>query len=621
MPSAIQLPKRDAPSLIYDGDCGFCRFWAARWREGIGGRIDVVSYQEAARRFPQIPIERFRRSVQFIDRAGLCVEGAEAVFRALAQRPGGGGWFFLYRRLPGFAPVSEGIYRLVAANRPLFSALTRLYLNLSGESAPFVLTRSLFLKGLAGIYALAFGSFALQARGLIGSDGILPLGTTLAAVRQAYGVSAFWRAPTLFWLGHSDLLLQGVCWGGAALAAWTVVATPTARKMLFLWSGYLSLVSVGWDFMSFQWDALLLESGFLTIFLAPFAAAPQEAMRTPVPRLLVWLGRWLLFRLVFFSGLVKLAGGDPSWSGLTALTVYYQTQPLPTEVGWWVHHLPAAFHRLSALAMFAVELAVPWLIFAPKRPRLAAFWILIGFQFLIALTGNYGFFNLLTVLLGCFLLDDACWPEGWRREAELLQALPSSRFTRWPHDFLKLREYRSVRRPPDLGAPGWPGWGVASVGAALLALSLFPTAAPFRIVNRYGLFAVMTVRRPEIVVEGSMDGERWRPYRFRWKPGDLDGRPRFNAPHQPRLDWQMWFAALSRPEHELWFQRFLIKLLEGSPDVLRLLRENPFPAGPPVWVRATLYEYRFTDPAELKKNGNWWKRKRIGPYVKPIRLK
>jgi hypothetical protein len=326
----------------------------------------------------------------------------------------------------------------------------------------------------------------------------------------------------------------------------------------------------------------------------------------------LFLLRWLLFRLNFSSGVVKLASGDPVWRNLTALTHHYETQPLPPWTAWWMNRLPESFQRGSCVLLFFTELVVPFAIFGPRRVRLAACVLLASLQALIAVTGNYAFFNLLTASLCLLLVDD--------RVFERLRAIARRRPAPSP----------TGSRPPHLW-PAWIGWVVAFVvvpvslaevlaplgrgGAMPAAVVTVATAVqPLRIVNGYGLFAVMTTRRPEIVVEGSLDGKTWKEYAFRWKPGDPLRRPRFVAPHQPRLDWQMWFAALGSMEDNPWFQRFLLRLLEGSPDVLALMGPDPFPGSRPRFVRARLYDYRFTDGPERRRTDAWWRRAEIGEY-------
>lgn len=342
------------------------------------------------------------------------------------------------------------------------------------------------------------------------------------------------------------------------------------------------------------------------MFLAPGGLRPRPGRESEPAPAAVLLLRLLLFRLMLGSGLAKLLSGDPSWWGLTALRVHYETQPLPTWIGWSAHQLPSGIQTACCAATLAIETLVPFLVFGPRRLRLWAFFPLAGLQVLIALTGNYAFFNLLALALCLLLLDDRALPT---RLQAALGAGPAT-LKPWPPALLApvaalLVFVSSVQM---LGSAGlrlrWPGPASAVV----------ELAGRIGLGNPYGLFAVMTTSRPEIVVEGSRDGSTWRPYAFRWKPGDVRRRPRFVAPHQPRLDWQMWFAALSTCGDDPWFLRFLDALLQGTPEVLSLLESNPFPDAPPHFVRAVVYDYRFTDLVTLRHEGAWWRRQEAGPY-------
>ena len=481
---------------------------------------------------------------------------------------------------------------------------------LSSNPPSRLISPRLFLFTLGCCYLAAFLSLGVQIRGLVGDNGILPAGELLAAASAAFGSDRFWRLPTLcWWIGTGDAALLGLCLGGAALALLLLRGTAPAAVLALLWLFHLSLVSVGGEFLRFQWDSLLLESGFLAIFLAPPVGQVGGGRVAPPSAVVVFLFRLLLFRLMFASGAAKLLSGDPSWASLSALAVHYETQPLPTPVGWLAHQLPLAAHRVVCAGLLVIELGAPWLLFGPRRARAAAFLMLAGLQVLIAATGNYGFFNLLTLGL-CFLaLDDDAWPETLGRRLRPASA-PSPPARSWPRAVLApLAVLLIVLGAFDLsrlaGARGlWPPTLRAAAAGA----------APFGLVNGYGLFAVMTPMRPEIVVEGSRDGEVWQPYAFRWKPGDPARRPAFVAPHMPRLDWQMWFAALGSVERNPWFVRFLGRLLEGRPEVLRLLEHDPFGGDPPRFVRARLYRYRFTGFGAA----SWWRREPLGLYVRPV---
>jgi hypothetical protein len=473
--------------------------------------------------------------------------------------------------------------------------------------------RSIFLRSLGAVYLAAFVSLTVQLDGLIGSRGILPAAEFLDAVHPILGRSRFAKLPTLLWLDSSDQTLHLLGWGGVVTSALLVVGVMPLLCLVLLWLGYLSLVVVGQPFLGYQWDALLLESGLLGILFAPWTPWLGWARREPLPEG-VWLIRWLVFRLMFESGVVKLTSGDPTWRNWTALTYHYETQPLPVWASWYMHQLPGRLQAVSTGFMYWAELIAPWLIFGPRRVRMLGFGSMVLLQVLIAATGNYGFFNVLSVVLCLSLVEDRDW--SWRRNAPeaATAAAPAEPPPRW------------LRRIP-----------VDAAGVVIVLVTTmhgldrlgwaFPFPEPFEVVqqwvdpfqsmNAYGLFAVMTTERPEIIVEGSDDGESWVPYAFRWKPGDVDRRPRFTTPHMPRLDWQMWFAALAGDcRSQRWFLAFEQRLLEGSPTVLGLLKGNPFPARPPRLLRARLYQYHFTGRGASA----WWWREELGRYCPPLGL-
>jgi hypothetical protein len=435
-----------------------------------------------------------------------------------------------------------------------------------------------FLRAVGAIYIAAFVSFGVQSPGLIGAHGILPMSAYLDAVHQAAGASRFWFAPTIFWISSADAMLAAV-WIAGALCGVAALAGLRQRWMLAVcWVLWLSICSVGQDFLGFQWDMLLVETGFLSIFAS-------DAL------LIVWLFRALVFRLMFLSGVVKLASGDLAWRTLTAMSYHYETQPLPTPLAWWMHQLPASAQRVSTAAVFAIELVAPLLFFAPRRLRLIGAWATIGLQVLILLTGNYAYFNWLTLALCLWLFIE-----------------PASRKITWPNAVLAIA----------IGALGLLTI-LATIGAPLpsLALRMMGQLEPLRLVNSYGLFAVMTTTRPEIILEGSNDGENWQAYEFRDKPGDLRRAPPIVAPHQPRLDWQMWFAALGSVEQNRWFVLFVEKLLRAEPAVLRLLAWDPFHGSPPKYIRARLFQYHFTRFGEP----GWWRREEAGMYLGAVSLR
>ena len=617
----VQSPP-PKPLLVFDGDCGFCRRWIARWKRATGEAVDYQPFQDDAvtRQYPEIPRADFEHSVHLILPDGSVYRGADAVFRSLAAG-GKHRWMAaLYRKMPSFADLSELLYEEVALHRTFFSQLDRVYSGPGTEPPSYLGVRFLFLRGLALIYLIAFVSFWVQMPGLIGSHGIAPAQHFMAAVRAAIqqqhlGLERFHAVPTFAWWSASDGALQWQCGLGAACSAALLVGIAPAPMLFLLWALYLSLCVISSPFLNFQWDILLLETGFLAIFFAPWQWIERPSRQAHPPALVLWLFRWLLFRLMFESGCVKLMSGDISWWNLTALKVHFETQPLPTWIGWYAHQLPAAVQAASQFMMLIIELAVPALIFCGRRCRLLAAGVFALFQLIILLTGNYGFFNWLTILLCVPLLDDrAILPR---------KAAPPA-----------------APAPPAAHPRRWPWWVTLPLAVMIVVVTLIQTLAsarvnqtwpapvlklyvwlePLRSFNNYGLFAVMTQTRPEIVVEGSDDGRNWQAYQFKYKPGDLARAPEFVAPYQPRLDWQMWFAALGDPGQRPWFFRFELRLLQNSPEVLTLLGRNPFPKAPPRYVRALLYEYHFTNLATRRATGRWWRRELKGLYAAPLSL-
>lgn len=585
------------PLLVYDGDCDFCSGQVRYWQRLTGDAVAYAPYQQVAGAYPHIPHEAFVRSIQLLMPDGSRHSGAAAVMhlRAAGGRPG---WLWAGRVMPGFTALAEAAYRLVARHRTAAGRLSRLLRGRERYPAEYRAVSWLFLRLLGLVYLAAFVSFGVQALGLIGSQGILPLGDELQVLRAQHGTQAWWLFPSFFWLAESDAAIQAVCGAGvvAALLLTLNILTRTMLPLLFLL--YLSLVQAGQVFMSFQWDFLLLETGFLAIFL-PWGSA-----------VVIWLMHWVLFRLRFLSGAYKLLSGDESWAGFTALQHYFETQPLPHAGAWYAHQLPDALLRAGVGFTFFAELVVPFLVFLPRNLRLFAAWVTIVMQLLIMLTSNHNFFNLLTILLCLLLFDD--------------------------------RALRGLRLPRLQYRPGWLATLVASVLAVLIVpatlammwstFSRQPLPAfsepvtrllvQWHIVNSYHVFPNMTTKRPEVIVEGSDDGHDWRAYDFRYKPGDPSRQPRFIIPHQPRLDWMMWFAAIGHPgtRTTYWFPDFMVRLLEGSPPVLALLADNPFPERPPRLVRARLEDYRFTTPAERAATGDWWVRKPLGIYLPALSL-
>jgi hypothetical protein len=473
----------------------------------------------------------------------------------------------------------------------------------------------LFLRLLGLAYLAAFLSLERELEGLIGPDGLLPAGAFLTRAFDYLGPQVYWRLPGIFWLGFlgaGRAALHAAALGGAVLAGLLLVGIWPRGMAALLWAIYLSFMSVGQVFLGYQWDSLLVEAGLLAILLANGGLRPRAGRESEPAPAALWLLRLLCFRLMFSSGLVKLLSGDPTWRDLTALTFHYETQPLPTWIGYFAHQLPAGFQKLSCALMLVVELAVPWFLFGPRRLRLVGAAAMVSLQILIAATGNYCFFNLLTVALCLTALDDGQLPR-WVRAR--LPASPADAKPKPPAPLAMgtlafvFALAALVRLSATLGlAPLWPG----PVLDATNALEPMGVAYP------YGLFAVMTTTRLEIEVQGSRDGADWRPYAFRWKPGDVERRPGFVAPFQPRLDWQMWFAALETCDQNPWLWRLFVGLMNDEPAILALLDGNPFGRAPPRFVRTVTYDYRFTDIATWRRTGDWWRREPRGLYCPAI---
>jgi predicted DCC family thiol-disulfide oxidoreductase YuxK len=600
---AAEPPSDARPLLIYDADCGFCVYWVRYWQKLTGNTLDYRPYQEVAAQYPAIPLAEFQRAVQYLTPEGRRSSAAQASFRTLSHARGMGLWLELYERLPGFAFISESIYAFIAAHRSAFHRISLILWGKDYEPPRYALVSFIFLRLFGLIYLCAFVSFGVQALGLIGSHGILPLADLIDDIRGRVGAERFYAMPMLFWWNASDIAIEAVCWAGAGISLLLVFNRLPRLSLLVLYVLYLSLLYGGQAFMTFQWDTFLLETGFLALLLS-FARTPG-----------IWLLRWLLFRFLFMSGMVKLLSGDPAWRNLSALSYHFLTQPLPTPLAWYAAHLPLPALRFATGATFFIELIVPFLIFCPRRLRFfGAFGILL-LQSCILISGNYNWFNLQTMLLCLLLFDDAA-----------LRNIAPQRWVKWP-------SIREGRHPPR---------AIAVIAGTLALLILFcsvvqmdvrfggnpPAVAqsvdrfiePLHIVSNYGLFAVMTTQRDEIVIEGSFDGAEWREYEFLYKPGGVMRRPPWNIPHQPRLDWQMWFAALEDPRSVRWFPRFLERLLRNEPAVTALLQKNPFADKPPRYVRALFYDYRYAN-GEEKARGRWWDRRLLGLYFPVVQLK
>jgi len=620
------LPK---PLMIWDGECHFCRRWIERWRELTAGEVEYAPYQEITERFPEIPREQFQHSVVYIDKTGQVFVAAEAVYRSLWCRPSKRWLWWSYEHIPGFASISELGYGFIARHRGFASAITRLLWGKDVRPPTYFWAQRWFLRALGLVYLIAFVSLWIQIDGLVGANGISPISDYLSLARSEIGYKAVSILPTLCWFNSSNTFLHFLCGGGVLLSLLLICRIAPAISLGILFVFYLSLCVAGQTFLSFQWDILLLETGFLAIFFAPWRLWPKEHLITPGSAILatevspvaMFLLKFLLFKLMFMSGVVKLSSGDTvwgwtdhsfHWSALTALDYHYWTQPLPTIFAWFADKHPEWFKKFSVAFCLVVEIIVPFFIWAPRRPRLIAAGLLIFLQLAIAITGNYCFFNLLAIALCLLLIDDASWRavaavagRGSKRNVRIAAA--SDRGYNFAAIIvliftlpLNLWLCYTALKPEA----GWPK----------PLMTLYARIEPFRIVNGYGLFRVMTKERPEIQVEGSADGIDWVSYEFKWKPDDVNRAPRWCAPHQPRLDWQMWFAALGGRRQEQWFENFVVRLLQNEPAVTELLARNPFPDKPPKYVRALLFKYQFTTSTERRATGAWWKRREIGEF-------
>lgn len=457
---------------------------------------------------------------------------------------------------------------------------------------------NLCIRCLGAIYVIAYFPFLFQIRGLIGIKGILPAKGYLEAARKHYGHSIYYKLPNFFWWSVSDTALIGLIWAGIFLGMLLACGYLSALVLILLFFIHLNLVTIGQDFLSFGWESFLME---LTVGAALLIAT--------VPyNLFAWVGfNFLLFRFFVEAGASKLLSGDENWRNLTATSFHYLTQPLPNTWAWYMHKLPMWFHKFSCGGTLFIELIIPFAIFLQAEMRLMAFFALFLLQFAFWFAGNLSYLNYLSIVATLPLIHN-----------DYLAAL--------------------FHVEGFVGEPSSTIW-YACISVLAIAYLLMQVAAfcfmfthspwlyrilavirPFHIATPHGIFAVMTTRRLEIIVEGSHDGLHWQTYEFRYKPGNMARRPRRIAPYQPRLDWQAWFLPFAPFEQQEWFQLFLVRLLQGSREVSYLLKVNPFLVQPPAYVRALLYDYEFTSWQEKKVSGNYWKRKLIGTYCPPIKL-
>jgi len=464
--------------------------------------------------------------------------------------------------------------------------------------------RWLFLRALGLIFFSAFFSLWFQIHGLIGPRGILPAGAWLDLARSALGWKAFWLAPTLLWFNASDAMLTALVIAGLlASVTLTLNVAPRASIAVALLC-FLSFVAAAQDFSSYQSDGMLLEAAFLSLFLAPPGLRPRMAREHPPLRLAVLLLQYEWFRIYFESGLVKLLSGESQWRDFTAMEKYYENGPLPTWIAWYVQQWPHSFHAFSAAATLVIELVVCWLIFFWRPGRITALVVTTLLQIGIILTANYAFLNYLVIALSILILCGV-------GQAPSPVPAPS------PAP-LEAEETGQARRLSYTGPRARAATVVLIIHfittTAMFVFPSFPTAVllgPTRIVNNYGLFAVMTRARYEIEFQGTLDGKTWIAYPFRYKPQDPLQAPRIYAPYQPRFDWNLWFASLGTWQENRWVMNTEARLMESSPPVMQLFVRDPFMKKRPLAVRSVLWRYWFTKQGER----GWWHRELLGPYA------
>lgn len=583
------------PTLVFDGECGLCRYLVDYARAVTGGRVRYAIFQEVASAYPEVTLAEFEGSIQLFE-GDRRFQGAEAAFRCIAAQPRLSPWLWCYRTIPGFARASEWAYRLVSTHRPQVLAILRPLFGGRLEPAGYRCAAWLFPKLLACVFLMAFVSLVIQAPGLFGSEGILPVADFLLAVEESLGPERYWWLPSLFWLSASDAMLYWVTVVGMLGATLMLFHLAPTLGALLAYVAYLSLFHAGQTFMAFQWDLLLLECGVVAVVMARHT------------RLGIWLYRLLMFRFMLLSGVVKLASGDDTWQSLTALGYHFETQPLPTVLAWYVDKLPEAVLTVAVVATFVIELVLPFFIFGPRRLRAVAVFGFAALQVMILLTGSYNFFNILALILCLPLLDDralARWPGG-----ELDERRPRSRAARRGWGILGAVLVMLGMLHLQLGFHGGSAW----------TRQLAAWTSPLHAVNGYGLFAVMTTERLELVVEGSHDGRDWRAYELPFKPGDVSRPPRLATPHQPRLDWQLWFAALTSRDNVPWVNGLVVRMLMGSPSVMTLFSYDPFPDQPPTFLRIRVYRYEFTSADERRESGNWWRRTLLRDWYPQIQM-
>jgi predicted DCC family thiol-disulfide oxidoreductase YuxK len=604
---------------VWDSDCTFCRRWVQRFHAIAGDRLAFAPLNEAAAHYPAIPRSAFEAAIHLIEPDGTHCSGAAAMF-AIMERLGLRRWpAVLYRRLSPVRTICERAYRWTAAHRTAADRCSRLALGRVETPSTLLLTRRVYLRLLGLIYLIAFWSFGSQAMGLVGSQGIRPVDAMMHHLAQ--GSAGWWNVPTLQWLG-GDSMLTATWIIGVVASCLLIVGLVPALAALVCWAMYLSLVTAGTVFFQFQWDSLLLECGLIAVLWAPISWRLNGPRVKRPSRLVHWLLVLVLARLVFFGGLAKLQSGDPAWADCTALSYHFWTQPLPWWPAWIADALSPWILKAACVGMFVIELGAPILLFLPRVPRTIGALLIGVFMLGIAATGNYGFFNWLAIVLCLSVLDDATllmlWPRAARARMAVGWRASEALAARWGR-----RAAATVLLLLVLGSV-WEQAARRPAGQPLASLQR--VVAPWRPVGHYGLFAVITKTRPEITIEWRDPEGAWHPIQFRWKPGPLNRVGGFCQPWMPRLDWQLWFDALTyerafnqgalRPgtrnllvNSRVVLPMLLRRLMVLDPPVLELLATTP--TSRPTAMRWHLDHYRFTTPEQRAESGAWWTRTRF----------
>jgi hypothetical protein len=490
---------------------------------------------------------------------------------------------------------------------------------LLAEASTYELTRFAILRLLSLVYFVAFLILALQYGALLGPRGLLPIGSFLRMVHQGLGAEAYWRFPTIFWISDSEGFVRAAYVAGLVLSVAALGGVTNAFVQIALWILYMSFVHVGQIFYGYGWEIQLLETGFLSVFLCPVRSA-RPLPTTAAPKIVIWLFRWLIFRIMVGAALIKLRG-DECWRDLTCLDYHFETQPNPNPLAWSMHHAPHAVHAAGVLFNHFAELIAPWFAFGFRRWRHAAGLALVAFQVFLILSGNLSFLNWLTIVpaLACF--DDTA-----------LARLVPGRFAAWRDALLSRFELLSTSRHQKIAS--------IVLGLVVLVLSAGPVINlfssrqamnrsfdPFDLVNTYGAFGGVDQDRHEVILEGTSDAvpddsAHWQEYELPCQPGDVRRRPCIVSPYHYRLDWQMWFVGNGAwrgedIEQEPWLVHLVWQLLQGDPTPKSLLAHDPFPDTPPRWIRAGIWQYRFT---QSRDDGAWWTRERVGEYLNPLSL-